>query len=74
MTYQDKMLRCSDCGTTFSFPAAEQEQSASRGLTSEPKRCVPCRAAKMEQLYGGGERGRYHRILALTHLPKPEPR
>jgi hypothetical protein len=72
MTYREKLLKCCDCGATFTFTAGEQERSASRGFASEPKRCLPCRAAREEQIYGGGERGRYHRILALTHSPRPD--
>jgi hypothetical protein len=74
VTYEDKYIRCINCGATFTFSAGEQEFSASRGLSNEPKRCRPCRDARDDQFYGGGERGRYHRILALTHLPKAGPR
>jgi hypothetical protein len=45
MTFQDKSIRCSDCGTTFSFSAGEQEFFASKGFTNEPKRCPACRRA-----------------------------
>ena len=37
MSFQDKSIQCSDCGTTFTFSAREQEQFASRGYTNEPK-------------------------------------
>ena len=49
MTYQDKSIHCSDCGNTFTFTAGEQEFYASKGLTNEPKRCAPCRAARKTQ-------------------------
>jgi hypothetical protein len=39
MSFQDKSIQCSDCGTTFSFSAGEQEFFASKGFTNEPKRC-----------------------------------
>ena len=55
MTYQEKSIKCSDCGTTFAFTAGEQEFFASKGLTNEPKRCRPCRDAKKTQRNGGGE-------------------
>jgi hypothetical protein len=55
MTYQDKTLKCSDCGADFTFSAGEQEFFASKGLTNEPKRCRPCRDAKKAQRNGGGE-------------------
>jgi CxxC-x17-CxxC domain-containing protein len=54
MIYQDKSLQCSDCGTTFTFDAGEQEQFASRGYTNEPKRCLPCREARKSRQYADG--------------------
>jgi CxxC-x17-CxxC domain-containing protein len=55
--YQDKQLTCVECGTTFTFTAAEQERYAQRGFTNEPKRCSPCRAAKKAAGGGGGMGG-----------------
>ena len=52
MSFQDKSIQCSDCGTTFTFSAGEQEQFASRGYTNEPKRCPECRQARKAQQYG----------------------
>jgi len=46
MSFQDKTLECSDCETTFTFSAEEQEQFQSRGYTNEPKRCPECRQAR----------------------------
>ena len=55
MTYQEKSIKCSDCGTTFAFSAGEQEFYAAKGFTNEPKRCPSCRAAKKAQRDGNGE-------------------
>jgi len=52
MDFEDKELRCSDCGTTFTFSAAEQELFRSRGYTNEPKRCPACRQARKAERYG----------------------
>jgi CxxC-x17-CxxC domain-containing protein len=52
--YSDKQLTCVDCGTGFTFTAAEQERFAQLGFTNEPKRCSPCRAAKKAAGGGGG--------------------
>jgi hypothetical protein len=52
MTYQEKSIHCSDCGTTFAFTAGEQEFYASNGLTNEPKRCAPCRVVRKTQRNG----------------------
>ena len=54
MSFQDKSIQCSDCGTTFTFSAEEQEQFASRGYTNEPKRCPPCRQARKAQQGNNG--------------------
>jgi hypothetical protein len=55
MTYQDKSLRCADCGATFAFTVGEQEFYASKGLTNEPKRCRPCRDARKAQRDANGD-------------------
>ncbi len=49
MSFQDKSIQCSDCGTTFVFSAGEQEFFQTKGFTNEPKRCTSCRRAKKEQ-------------------------
>jgi CxxC-x17-CxxC domain-containing protein len=57
MSYADKTLTCSDCNTSFTFSASEQEFFASKGFTNEPGRCPDCRAARKQQRgggYGGG--------------------
>ncbi len=55
-TYQDKTLRCRDCGKDFVFTAREQEFYASHALMNEPGRCPECRAARKAQRAAGGER------------------
>jgi len=54
MSFEDKSLQCSDCGTTFTFTTGEQEFFISKGFTNEPKRCVPCRRAKKQQNESSG--------------------
>ncbi len=46
MSFQDKDIKCSECGTSFTFTAKEQEFFASKGYTNEPKRCQTCRQAR----------------------------
>ena len=46
MSFEDKSIQCSDCGTAFTFSAGEQEFFQSKGFTNEPKRCPSCRRAK----------------------------
>ena len=57
MSFEDKSLQCSDCGTTFIFSADEQELFASRGYTNEPKRCLPCRQARKAERSGNSGYG-----------------
>ena len=57
MVYQDKSIQCSDCGTTFTFSAEEQEQFATRGYTNDPKRCPTCRQARKSQQNGNSRYG-----------------
>ena len=46
MSFQEKSLQCSDCGTTFTFTVEEQEFFQSKGYSNEPKRCPECRRAR----------------------------
>jgi len=57
MSFQDKDIQCSDCGTTFTFSADEQELFASRGYTNEPKRCIPCRQARKSERHENSSYG-----------------
>jgi CxxC-x17-CxxC domain-containing protein len=52
MSFQEKTLKCADCGTDFSFTAEEQEFYQSKGYTNEPKRCPSCREARKTQRTG----------------------
>lgn len=54
MSFQDKQIHCTDCGTTFTFSAGEQEFYQSKGFTNEPKRCPSCRRANKAQRSGSG--------------------
>lgn len=56
MYYQDRTLTCADCGADFIFTSGEQEFHASKGFTSEPRRCPDCRRARKADR--GGDSGR----------------
>ena len=47
--YQDKTIKCVDCGTEFTFTARDQAFYAEKGFTNEPKRCKECREKKKAQ-------------------------
>ena len=55
MSFQDKILECSDCRNSFTFSAEEHEFFQSRGYINEPKRCPLCHAAKKTKRYGDGD-------------------
>ncbi|MEK6407409.1 MAG: zinc-ribbon domain containing protein [Acidobacteriota bacterium] len=48
--YQDKVLRCIDCGEEFVFSAGEQLFFADKGLRNDPKRCKACKLKKNERI------------------------
>jgi transcription elongation factor Elf1 len=52
MSFQDKSLQCSDCGTSFTFSVEEQEFFQSKGYTNNPKRCPSCRQVRKARQYG----------------------
>ncbi len=67
MSFQDKSFQCSDCGTTFTHSAEDQEFYQSKGYTNEPKRCPECRQARKSERYGnsnGSRRQMFHAVCA----------
>lgn len=44
--YEDKILKCRDCGCEFTFTAGEQEFYAEKGFNNAPTRCKECRSAR----------------------------
>ncbi len=48
--FQDRTLKCFDCGNDFVWTAGEQAFFHDKHLTNEPKRCKPCKQAKNERL------------------------
>ena len=44
--FEDKTLKCKECGEEFVFTAGEQEFYQEKGLTNEPQRCKKCRDAR----------------------------
>ena len=48
--YEDKTLKCKECGNEFVFTAGEQEFYAERGFQNEPQRCKACRDSESRLL------------------------
>jgi len=46
MEFQDKTLRCVDCGTEFVWTSGEQSFFADKNFKNEPKRCKTCKAKR----------------------------
>lgn len=44
--FEDKTLKCKECGAEFVFTAGEQEFYESKGFVNEPQRCKACRDAR----------------------------
>ncbi len=57
MSFQEKSIQCSDCGTDFAFSVEEQEFFASKGYTNDPKRCPSCRQARKTERFGSRDSG-----------------
>lgn len=46
MEFQDRVLRCVECGTEFVWTAGEQSFFADKNFKNEPKRCKVCKAKR----------------------------
>jgi len=61
MEFQDKILKCVDCGAEFVFTAGEQLFFHDRQFRNEPKRCKACKG-KRAQTQGFGSQGSYSKV------------
>jgi len=50
MEFQDKVLKCVDCGGDFVFTAGEQLFFYDKQFRNEPKRCKACKAKRVSVL------------------------
>lgn len=59
MEFQDKMLKCIDCGADFVFTSGEQMFFHDKQFRNEPKRCKSCKAKRVATFAtgAGGHRG-----------------
>jgi CxxC-x17-CxxC domain-containing protein len=48
--FQDRTIKCVDCGEDFIWTAGEQVFFHDKGLKNEPKRCKTCKQAKNDRL------------------------
>lgn len=69
MEFQDKLLKCVDCGADFIFTAGEQLFFHDKQFKNEPKRCKPCKAKRGAAVgagVGGGGGNSYARVETRT--------
>lgn len=50
MEFQDKVLKCVDCGADFIFTAGEQLFFHDKQFKNEPKRCKTCKSKRVAVL------------------------
>src|SRR5437660_837938 len=50
MDFQDKVLKCIDCGSDFIFTAGEQLFFHDKQFKNEPKRCKACKQKRQSML------------------------
>jgi len=50
MEFQDRMLKCIDCGSDFVFTAGEQLFFHDKQFRNEPKRCKACKTRRASVL------------------------
>jgi len=48
--YEDKVLKCKDCGQEFIWTAGEQDFFYSRGFKNKPARCKDCRKKNRQKV------------------------
>jgi CxxC-x17-CxxC domain-containing protein len=49
MEFQDRTLRCVECGAEFVWTAGEQLFYADKNFKNEPKRCRACKSKRVQQ-------------------------
>ena len=57
MEFQDKILKCIDCGGDFIFTAGEQLFFYDKQFKNEPKRCKACKTKRISVVGQAGHGG-----------------
>jgi CxxC-x17-CxxC domain-containing protein len=66
MQFQDKVLKCIDCGTDFVFTAGEQLFFHDKHFKNEPKRCKTCKGKRVAVL-GASQGQGYAKVETRTN-------
>jgi len=67
MEFQDKVLKCVDCGTEFVFTAGEQLFFHDKQFKNEPKRCKSCKGKRVAVLGAGSQPHSYQKTETRTN-------
>ena len=70
MEFQDRILRCVDCGTEFVWTAGEQQFFADKNFKNEPKRCKDCKVKRNARAGGPSSRERVETITTCSQCGK----
>src|ERR1700739_1507636 len=65
MEFQDKVLKCVDCGSDFVFTAGEKFLFHDKQFKNEPKRCKTCKAKRVAVLGAPAAPGQSHRYAKV---------
>jgi len=65
MEFQDRILKCVDCGQDFVFTAGEQLFFHDKQFKNEPKRCKACKG-KRAQVLGLPSNSNYPKVETRT--------
>ncbi len=67
MEFQDKTLKCVDCGADFVFTAGEQLFFHDKQFKNEPKRCKACKGKRANALgLQGSGNNNYQKVETRT--------
>ncbi len=66
MEFQDKVLKCIDCGSDFVFTAGEQLFFHDKQFKNEPKRCKTCKTKRASGLGSAAPGSGYQKVETRT--------
>ncbi len=66
MEFQDKSLKCIDCGEDFVFTAGEQLFFHDKQFKNEPKRCKACKSKRVAHLTGASTAPVHQKVETRT--------
>ena len=69
MEFQDRVLKCIDCGAEFVFTAGEQLFFHDKQFKNEPKRCKACKTKRAQQVganHNAASGGNYQKVETRT--------